>query len=85
METKITAETAQLYTSQHLQDAIMSMELAQEYTITSQIGNSDKIGISDVRLMITYLLDICKSQSGLGHFRNINAITNGITFLKERI
>lgn len=85
MENKITAETSQLYTSQHLQDAIISLELAQEYTITSQIGDKDNIGISSVRLMLTYLLDICKSSSGLKHFRDINAITNGITFPKERI
>lgn len=85
MEFKITPETARLYTSQHLEDAIMSLELAQEYTITSQIGNSDKIGLSDVRLMIVYLLDICKSNQGLEHFKAINAITNGLHLLNERL
>lgn len=85
MEINITPEKAQLYTSQHLEDAIISLELAQEYTITSQIGTQDSLGMSSLRARLIEMLAICKSDEGLTHFKMIDELFNGIQYLNPRV
>lgn len=85
MEIKITPEKAQLYTSQHLEDAIMSLELAQEYTITAQIGNQESLNMSFIRDRLKEILDICNSDKGLQHFKAIDELFKGIQYLTPRI